>query len=86
MVALVLIGFFVARSRARRWRRRQVAPSPLAAGLPRSVHHGVGMVPMLLVFVIGSPLLGRFAISAALPIFPPEVAADELSAGLCCAT
>jgi len=58
--------------------------APLLHSLP--TYHGLYvaalvLMPMLLVFVVGSPLIGRLANSAALSHFPPDVAADELRRG-----
>ena len=80
MGVLILSGFFVGR------RRAAALAGPARTGsilhsLP--AYHGLYaaamiFVPMLLVYIIGAPLLGRIATSAAFSHFPPEFAADEL--------
>jgi phosphate transport system permease protein len=83
LAALVVAGFFLGRFRA--------ASLAIGAGGGAMLHslptyHGLYtaaliLVPMLLAFTIGAPLLGRLANLAALSSFPPEVAADELRRG-----
>jgi phosphate transport system permease protein len=80
LAALVVAGFFAGRFRA--------AALVADAASRQSLHslpayHGLFtaamvLVPMLLVFAIGEPLLARLANSAALSAFPPDVAVDEL--------
>ena len=79
LAVLVLAAFFAGRSRAR--------GLALSAG-SRSLHslpvyHGLlaavaVLVPMLVVYVIATPVVGRLAISNALDFFSPEVATDAL--------
>jgi phosphate transport system permease protein len=78
MALLVLVAFFVARSRA----------AALPGKLQGSLHslpsyHGLFaaaavFVPMLVIYAIGAPLLGKFADARALAHLSPEVAADAL--------
>jgi phosphate transport system permease protein len=80
LAVLVLAGFFVARRRA----ATLAGPARSRASLHSlPVYHGLytaAMIlpTMLLVFMVGAPMLGRFATSAAMSHFPTEIAADEL--------
>ena len=82
LAALVVAGFFLGRYRAASL-AVGANGGPMLHSLP--TYHGLFtaaliFVPMLLTFMIGAPVLGRLANSAALSFFPPEVAADELQA------
>jgi phosphate transport system permease protein len=84
LAVLVVAGFLAGRKRA--------LAVVVGAGNKGSLHslptyHGLliaaqVLVPMLVVFVVGVPLLGRLANAEALSFFPPEVAADELKRGV----
>lgn len=81
LAALVLAGFFLSRGKA-----SSLAGSGkgLLHSLP--IYHGLFtvvlvLVPMLVVFAIGAPLLGRLVESAALAAFPGKVAEDVLLRG-----
>lgn len=81
LAALVLAGYFAARARSRSLR----AGGSVLHSLPS--YHGLFaatavLVPMLLVFVIGSPVVSRYAASNALSFFAPEVAGDALQRGV----
>jgi phosphate transport system permease protein len=84
LAALVVAGFFLGRYRATALAVGNGGGGPILHSLP--AYHGLltaalVLVPMLLVFVVGAPLLTRLANAAALSYFPPEVAADELKRG-----
>jgi phosphate transport system permease protein len=78
MALLVLVAFFVARSRA----------AALPAATPGALHslptyHGLYaaaavFVPMLLIFAIGMPVLGKLADARALGYLAPELAGDAM--------
>ena len=81
LAALVLAGFFLSRGKA-----SSLAGSGkgLLHSLP--IYHGLFtvvlvLVPMLVVFAIGAPLLGRLVESAARAAFPGKVAEDVLLRG-----
>lgn len=79
VVAAFLLGRFRAASLGVRG-----GGGPILHSLP--IYHGLYaavlvLVPMLLVFIVGVPLVGWLANAAALPHFPPDVAADELRRG-----
>jgi phosphate transport system permease protein len=81
MAVLVLIAFFVSRSRAGRLLKG-------GAGQLHSLpnYHGLFaasavFVPMLLIYAAGVPLLDRFAEAQALSFFGPEAASDPLHRG-----
>lgn len=81
LAALVPSGFFAARARA----RRLTAAGSVLHSLPS--YHGLFaaiavLVPMLLVFIVGMPVVGSLAVSNALDFFPPEVASDALQRGV----
>ena len=84
LAVLVLIGFFLGRYRA-----SAVATAAGGRAVLHSLpaYHGLFtvaavFVPMLLVFAIGAPVIGRLANSAALSHFSPDVAADDLQRGV----
>jgi phosphate transport system permease protein len=77
---LCLAGFLLGRRRA-----MAVAGAPRSRAMLHSLpaYHGLYtaamiLVPMLVVFIVGAPVLSRIATSAALSHFPPEVVADEI--------
>lgn len=81
MAVLVLVAFFVARSRA-------AGLLKSGAGSLHSLpnYHGLlaaaaVFVPMLLIYAIGVPLLDKLAETQALAYFPPEVMDDALQRG-----
>ncbi len=83
LAALVVAGFFLGRYRAASL-AVGANGGPMLHSLP--TYHGLYtaaliFVPMLLTFMIGTPVLGRLANSSALSFFPPEIAADELRRG-----
>lgn len=83
MALLVIVGFFLGRFRAAGLAvgadRRSVLHSlPTYHGLYTAV---MALVPMLLVFAIGAPLLSKLADSAALSFFAPDVVSDSLRSG-----
>ncbi len=78
MALLVLAGFFLARSRA-------TGISAKGAGSLHSLpnYHGLlaaaaVAVPMLIIYTVGAPLLGKLAESRALAVLSPDIAADPL--------
>jgi phosphate transport system permease protein len=79
LAALVLAAFFAGRERA-----RGLAASVKAGDLHSlPVYHGLlvavaVMVPMLIVYAIATPMVGRLALTNALDFFGPEAASDEL--------
>ncbi|KAB2937247.1 phosphate ABC transporter permease subunit PstC [Hyphomicrobium sp.] len=78
---LVVAGFLVARSRA-----HGLASGNLGSLHSLPIYHGLFtavavLVPMLVVFAIGAPLVIQMATSNALSYFGPEVAADALRRG-----
>src|SRR5262245_64923210 len=83
LAALVVAGFFLGRFRA----ARLVAGTPggpMLHSMP--AYHGfytaaMILVPMLVVFAFGAPIIGRLANVAALAGFPAEAAADQLRRG-----
>lgn len=83
MALLVLASFLAARQRAQGIARGAGTAAALHS-LPS--YHGLytaslAFAPMLLVFMIGMPLVDRFATSAALAAFPADVVADQLRRG-----
>jgi phosphate transport system permease protein len=83
MAVLVLASFLVARLRAQSIARE--AGAATLHSLP--VYHGLYtsalvLVPMLLVYLVGTPLVDRLANAAALAAFPADAAADELRRGV----
>jgi phosphate transport system permease protein len=78
LAVLVLVAFFVGRSRAVR-----VAGGNFAEMHSLPTYHGLllaamVLVPMLLIFGVGTPLVGRIANSSALSHFAPEVQDDAM--------
>lgn len=81
MAILVVVAFFVARSRAS---RLLSSKATTLHSLPN--YHGLFaasavFVPMLLIYMIGAPALERIAEARALGYFPAEVTADALHRG-----
>lgn len=81
MAILVVVAFFVARSRASRLLSSRAST---LHSLPN--YHGLFaasavFVPMLLVYLIGAPLVQKLAETQALSHFPAEVVADALHRG-----
>ena len=84
LAVLVLIGFLLGRYRA-----SAVASAAGGGAVLHSLptYHGLltvaaVFVPMLCVFAVGAPLVGRSANAAALAFFPADAAADELQRGV----
>ncbi|MDX2205163.1 MAG: phosphate ABC transporter permease subunit PstC [Hyphomicrobiaceae bacterium] len=79
LAVLVVGGFFAGRSRAARLfgtgSRSALHSLPAYHGLLTA---SLVLVPMVLVYVIGTPVLGRMANAAALAAFPADFATDEL--------
>ncbi|MGE0675370.1 MAG: phosphate ABC transporter permease family protein [Methylibium sp.] len=81
MAALVVASYFLGRSRA-----VAVADGRLAGLHSLPSYHGmlaaaVVLAPMILIFLVGAPVLGHLADSAALSRVPPEAIADEVKRG-----
>jgi len=84
LAALVVAGFLLGRFRASAL-AVNTGGGPLLHSLP--TYHGLFtaatvIIPMLLVFIVGAPLVARLATAAALAHFPLDVGADELRRGV----
>ena len=84
LAVLVVAGFLLGRFRATRL-VVGARGGPMLHSMP--AYHGLYaaamiLVPMLVVFAVGAPVLARIANAAALSVFPPEEAADELRRGI----
>jgi phosphate transport system permease protein len=84
LAVLVALGFLAGRQRA-----AAIAVGADSGSMLHSLpaYHGLltaamVLVPMLALFTIGAPVLGRLANVAALSHFPPEIAGDELKRGV----
>jgi len=82
LACLVVAGYVIAAQRARALR---TGPGAALHSLP--TYHGLLaavalIVPMILVFAIGSPLLKHLATSSVFTFFPPEAATDPLQRGV----
>lgn len=82
LACLVVAGYFFAAQRAKTLR---AAPGAALHSLP--TYHGLLaavtlIVPMLIVFAIGTPLVKQLAISSVFSFFPPEAASDPLKIGV----
>ncbi len=86
LACLVIGGYFLAASRARAVRPAAGPDSgPAMHSLP--TYHGLLaavslIVPMILVFAIGTPLVKYLATESAFSFFPPETASDPLQRGV----
>lgn len=84
LAMLVVTGFFVGRGRAAVLAGHAGSEPGTMHSLPS--YHGLlaaiaALVPMLVIYVIGAPLLQRLLESGALSYFPPELAQDPLKRG-----
>lgn len=78
LALLVIIGYFLSRSRA-----RSVAGGNFAAMHSLPEYHGLYtsalvMAPMLVIIAIGAPVLSNFADSSAMSLFSAEIKSDPL--------
>ena len=82
LAVLVLAAFFAGRTRARGVAssagNRSLHSLPIYHGLLAAV---AVLVPMLVVYAIATPVVGRLAISNALDFFGPDAASDPLKRG-----
>jgi phosphate transport system permease protein len=85
LAVLVVLGFLVARQRAAALTAQgNAADRQRIHSLP--TYHGLYAVvaillPMLLIFAVGAPLIGKQAVSSAMALLPPAITADELQRG-----
>ena len=82
LACLVVGGYFLA---ARRARALKTASGQLIHSLP--AYHGMlaavaFMVPAVLIYMIGMPIVKQFATSSIYTFFPPELASDPLQRGV----
>jgi phosphate transport system permease protein len=82
LACLVVAGYVIAAGRAKALR---TAPGAAIHSLP--TYHGLLaavslIVPMLLVFAIGTPVVKHLATSSVFNFFPPEAASDPLQRGV----
>ncbi len=82
LACLVVAGYFIAAKRAQSLR---AGPGGALHSLP--TYHGLLaavalIVPMILVFAIGTPLVKQLATSSVFNFFPPEIANDPLQRGV----
>ncbi len=82
LACLVVAGYIIAARRARALR-----PSSGAAVHSLPTYHGLLaaaslIVPMILMFAIGSPIVKQLATSSVFSFFPPEIANDPLQRGV----